>query len=649
MKKILFIFIAVLISLAGFGQTTYYVGSTGNDSNDGSVGSPWLTLGKACRTVTTAGDIIYVNAGTIYGDQDTLAVGVNLTGSGYGSIIKISAANNTILFVLSGTAGTNGNQTISNLTFDGDSVGYRAIMVERRSNVKISNCTVKEFRTFGIEFSSDETVSGSFTETVGAAPTVYETGNEIHDCIITDNKDNIKIGGQSGLKIYNNTITESRIYATGGNSGHILTGCGTWFKGLKFYNNICTKPLFVYSNDWNFQIEIGTTHGGNEMYGNTFTNGTGIDIAAWENLKGAYDYSWYIHDNIFQLERQIANTEEYHVCQGVVIEGTTEYVIIEKNQFKNYSQAIGASIMQEPRYQNDIRIRYNLFEDIGYTDNSWSFFIGIGNSIDPVVDNYSSNWYIDNNTMIGKEVYGGIMLDANDTIYNVFIRNNIMTGVGAYGWLSFFNTEGTTPAYITDVTATNNIIYNCTGDTVTTKEADVTRVNFTNSNNITSDPSFVSTSDFRLQAISPARNAGTDVSLTSDYDGNSVPQEGVVDIGAFEYLAIPVSVTGLGWEDHLAKRNFKDDINIAGRWMIKGIPVTATAAEANSLVGINSNVQEQLSTKAALSAPSFTTSITVAGDTTVTAVVGKIVYQAADSSFYGCRSLVKRKWYKLHD
>ena len=50
------------------------------------------------------------------------------------------------------------------------------------------------------------------------------------------------------------------------------------------------------------------------------------------------------------------------------------------------------------------------------------------------------------------------------------------------------------------------------------------------------DPQFVSTSDFHLQATSPARNAGTTVALvTKDYDGISRPQETNYAIGAYEY------------------------------------------------------------------------------------------------------------------
>ena len=54
---------------------------------------------------------------------------------------------------------------------------------------------------------------------------------------------------------------------------------------------------------------------------------------------------------------------------------------------------------------------------------------------------------------------------------------------------------------------------------------------------ITSNPLFVSTSDFHLQSTSPAINAGTNVGLTQDFDGN--PISGVPDMGAFEFIGAP--------------------------------------------------------------------------------------------------------------
>ena len=55
---------------------------------------------------------------------------------------------------------------------------------------------------------------------------------------------------------------------------------------------------------------------------------------------------------------------------------------------------------------------------------------------------------------------------------------------------------------------------------------------------IEQDPKFVNVGgeDFHLESDSPCRNVGTDLSLTPDYDGITVPQETNPAIGAFEYL-----------------------------------------------------------------------------------------------------------------
>ena len=55
---------------------------------------------------------------------------------------------------------------------------------------------------------------------------------------------------------------------------------------------------------------------------------------------------------------------------------------------------------------------------------------------------------------------------------------------------------------------------------------------------LNSDPLFVNaaTPDFHLQSGSPARDAGTDVNRTRDYDGVTVPQETNPAIGAYEYV-----------------------------------------------------------------------------------------------------------------
>jgi len=66
-------------------QATYYVATTGDDGNDGSSGSPWLTIQHAVNTVAS-GDTIIVAAGT-YNEALSVAQTVTLKGSGSHSTI----------------------------------------------------------------------------------------------------------------------------------------------------------------------------------------------------------------------------------------------------------------------------------------------------------------------------------------------------------------------------------------------------------------------------------------------------------------------------------------------------------------------------------------------------------------------------------
>ncbi len=62
-KCIVFILICCLMGLNAIGQTNYYVGKNGNDSNSGAVDQPFLTISKAA-SVATAGDTVFIHEGT---------------------------------------------------------------------------------------------------------------------------------------------------------------------------------------------------------------------------------------------------------------------------------------------------------------------------------------------------------------------------------------------------------------------------------------------------------------------------------------------------------------------------------------------------------------------------------------------------------
>lgn len=171
------------------------------------------------------------------------------------------------------------------------------------------------------------------------------------------------------------------------------------------------------------------------------------------------------------------------------------------------------------------------------------------------------------------------------TISSFNIKNNIFYEAD----MTCFYGYGSTPLASFDID--NNLYFNSIGTIAQIEDTPYTTLaawqtgSSQEANSVAGNPLFSSSTNFYLQATSPARNTGTDVSLTSDIAGITVPQETYPEMGAYEYINLPIPVTGLGWEDHLAKRNFKDDVNFAGRLMIDGIPVTATASELNALVG----------------------------------------------------------------
>ena len=195
--------------------TTYYMATTGSDaSGNGSASSPWKTLSYACSKATSSGDIIHVNAGTYaITSACQLALGVSIEGDGVTSLITFSLSPEfSYTLVLNSSEGSNGNQHISNIKMSGGMVGWAAIVINGRSNVKIYNCTFENFVAQGIVFNGG---AGYLSN----APGTFATGNEFHDNIVTncsryvsanDNGEGcVMFGGQSGLLIYNNTITQT--------------------------------------------------------------------------------------------------------------------------------------------------------------------------------------------------------------------------------------------------------------------------------------------------------------------------------------------------------------------------------------------------------------------------------------------------------
>ena len=520
MKK-LFIILLLFTSLYSR-ATTYYVSSTGSNSNAGTIGSPWLTIAYACSH-TSSGDVIHINAGTYsLTSQVVVPIGITLEGDGVTSIITSSTMTTewTALLDYESSPAANGNQEIRNLKFDGHSrVVAQALWITGRHNVKIHDCTFVDFNYLAVYWAGLGGDEGSGDET-GTPPTTYVTGSQFYNNIVTNcsayaggyARGAIFIGGQDGMLIHDNTIDQSG--RTAGTNGWPIKmwGNGGWTKGLKIYNNTLTKTDYSV---WDFAIE-GNFQYGIEIYGNTIT-GT-IDLNS--NWSSGYTYGCYIHDNIIGP----ATIQSNPVC-GITLEFTQQSVLVEKNLLRNTSPPF----LFTPRAKTltNVTFQYNICPGIANIggmygiaramgDNGWSF-----NGL---------NFY--NNVFYGSTSNNpdyGVIIDSEGGTYtgsNLNIINNIIVGFDTY-WLDLSSASA-----VSYLSVENNIIYNCGNSNLPHYTG--TPTHYTYSNNIVgTDPKLTSATDFHLLAGSPAINAGLSVGLSYDYAGVAVGNP--PEIGAYEY------------------------------------------------------------------------------------------------------------------
>lgn len=510
MKKLLTL---LFLCVALFSNATiFYIDPSGNDATGtGAIGNPWKTLSKATTAVTTVGDIIHVNAGTyVETVQCNLAAGVSIEGDGVTSIIKNNITTDwiSILKLSSVSEGTDGNQHISNVKFDGQfttGATGSAIAVEviGRKNVSIHDNTFIDCRMRGINF------AGRVDNNDGA-PTIYATGNSFYNNIVTNCAEFnhsltagfgcLNIGGQQGMLIYNNKISQTS-RPNGYNGWPIKYFNGGYLNGCKIYNNTINKILnytYLGGDNWDFAIEL-FNESGLEIYSNTITGG-GIDIN-FQTI-GSYAFSAWIHDNTIVMPSQ--NT---YLQTGITVEVNTDGVIIEKNIIDK----VGVGILFTPRPGNLIKnivIRNNLITNIGMAEGT-GFAIHLGQTTNANFKNITiyNNTFLENNV---TPTWWGINLPSisSGSIDSIFIKNNIMNGT-----ISGAVVQGGSTVAITNLNISyNNFYLNGTNGLVLDGGSPTPGAGYINTNNLSVNPSFGSTG-YKLVAGSALVDAGTNVGL----------------------------------------------------------------------------------------------------------------------------------------
>jgi len=531
--RILLLSLFVLLSIAGF-SAKYYVDVSGNNSNNGSVGSPWLTLTYACTKATASGDVIHINAGTFNESaKSNLAVGVSIEGAGIDATIvntKYAASSSSDgAILLNSSSYTSGNQSISNFTFTGSNLtAIRGICINYRNNVTVHDMKITNFYASALFFRGSN-------KDWDAEPSPYASGNSLINSTVSNcatrssgESASIRINGQNGFLLHNNTLTQTS--RASGQNGNILGG--EWNKGLKIHDNVFTKTDDE-GGAWNFFFELWHWQGGGEIYANTFNGAATMDIV--DVMKSDSEYGLKIYDNKYLVASTVKFTanQVYSIC----IEGRShlEDMYINDNYFKNVPNAIEYNVLVNTGegYSSfnvkNIYIHHNVLENVGMTDLS-SFPIwleGYGSNSNITVDNF----HIYNNSIQGvvnsNKAITGIQVDVAGKFSNIFIQNNIITNC-RYSAITFdSNLSGAT---LSNVTVNNNLYY---GNATNATAFNMTASNKTENSNIIGNPLFVALTDYNLQASSPAINKGIDVGEA--YNGSSP------DIGAYESGSSSVS------------------------------------------------------------------------------------------------------------
>jgi hypothetical protein len=529
LMKVFLLSISLLLCGIASYATTWYISPTGNDATgNGTIGNPWRTLKKATATVTATGDIIHVNPGTYTETQQCfLAVGVSLEGDGITSVIKSTVTGTYVASLeLRSPAGTNGNQHISNLKFDGAMIGDWAIWVGGRSNVSIYNCNFADWFNQGVIFSGKN-------DGVEGPPSVYATGNSFHHNIMNNcaqyngyGRGCLGIGGQTGMLIYNNTITQNQRPA-GQNGWPLKYNNDGYLRGVKIYNNTLIKNTFVGGEDWSFCLELFNAQG-MEIYNNTIDGSLDFN---YQGDKGTYPYCLYIHDNIINNPSPtLTNFNQ----EGIIIEYSLDGMIVENNTFNRINQGI-VFYPRAGTLIKDVTIQKNLFTDIGTGQGQGYMVGGFGGGL----GNYDvNNFNIYNNTAIASQVqrpaFALMFTSAYPFSFNALkVKNNILQGFSSSVCLIQNRTVFTNCQF-----QYNNLYAN--GDNINFIPTWVTPVtNFpastTISNNISANPMFVGNGNYHLKPGSPMVDAGAFVGLP--YAG-AAPDRGYAELTA----ALPVKL-----------------------------------------------------------------------------------------------------------
>ncbi|HEX8814328.1 MAG TPA: choice-of-anchor Q domain-containing protein [Terriglobales bacterium] len=482
--------------------STYYVSTSGKDSNPGTIARPWRHIQHAASTVQ-AGDTVYVRQG-VYNEVVTM----KSSGSSSSGFITFSSYPGELA------------------TVDGTGLAiphgqWGLFSIQSLSYIVINGFEIRNYKTTKL----DDVPLGIWI--FGAGSNLQIVNNHIHN-IETNAKTNPNQCGSNafGMTVYG-TVGDQSINAlviSANEVDHNKTGC--------------SETVSVDGNVENFVISNNLIHDDNNI---------GIDAIGFEkvspNPETDQARDGEIRGNTVYNITSYGNPDygRQYAADGLYIDGG-KHIVVEQNLIHDVDLGIEMASEHHGHNTSYITARNNVI----YLDTSVGISIGgYANSVGGTEHCAAVNNTLFQNGTKGAENDDGefqIQFHANGNIF----ENNIAYANHEALFLNNFTKTPLDPAAIDynlyySQSGADNGNWTWEGKNYTGYDTYREKTGLDANSPPFSDPEFISTGDspdFDIQPGSPAINAGTDLGKdivgAVDFAGNPRVLNGQINIGAYE-------------------------------------------------------------------------------------------------------------------
>lgn len=344
MKKQCLLTVLFCLLMAVTQATTYYMATTGNDNNAGSMEAPFATLAKA-YTTAVAGDVIYIRGGTYV-----------LAGT---DIMEPNGASGYVYVFNMNKGGSGPSKRISILGYPGEQPVFDL------SNIKPSGKRVavfyvsksyhyfKNFEIIGTQVTITTHTQSECFRVEGGNYNIFEnlsmhdgmaigyylvkgTNNLVLNCDAYNNYDPVSEGGNGGnvdgFGAHPNSTTST---------GNSFKGCRAWYNGDDGFDFINSLAAVTLDSCWAFYNGYKPP-----SYGNLLTGGDGTGFKAGGYGMGAVlasaqtlnPFPQHVVTNSIAYYNRLRGFYANHHLGGVVFIHNTAYRNAENFNMTNRSQ-----------------------------------------------------------------------------------------------------------------------------------------------------------------------------------------------------------------------------------------------------------------------------------------------------------------------